>query len=371
MSQFNTITEFNTYLADNQRRLSISEYFKELHNKFYKEIDISFMEYFLLITRQKHEFIVDHIKLKEYGVLNNIKTSNKIQRALEQYNLIENEHYQVSNVGQSRLDGQHGGSNGNKKEYKLTPVAFKICLIRAKNSLKYAMYYLLLEECHDYYNEYQMMYQNVLLSGKDVKIDELKNKLNKQSEEIAKLINYSKEANTKLDNANEKIDDLQIQNDEIIDVMHDMKDALYETSDNYVPLPNNDNERHEFILLQHKDLTNTFKFIRGIQKYNENKIKNKYSEYNIIKREFNANPIQFFKIFKEEIKEEYDTLKAKITQNKSLKNKVQLKREIEKIKFKGNTLTLQYNYSLNDFLDKLTEINNKRFELYEEFNDCP
>ena len=163
-------------------------------------------------------------------------------------------------------------------------------------------------------------------------------------------------------------------NDNINDIketMNDMKDAFKETADRSVPSPKNKNERHEFILLQHKELLNSFKFIRGIQKLNDSKINKKYSEYNIIKREYNANPIQLYKMFKETVKDNYKLEKQKITDNKQLKNKLKLKKEVEKIKFMGNNFELQYNYSLNDLLDELTNICNTKFQDYNEFEESP
>ena len=163
MSQFNTITEFNIYLSNKLRNIKLNDYFKEIQNIFYSELDISFMDYFLELINNKNKFIVDHVKLQEFGVLTNIETSI-IKRRLESLDMIENEDYLLYNVVQSRLTNQHGGSNGNKKEYKLSPKAFKLCLMRSKNSKKYAEYYLLLEECFYYYQEYQIMYHKVLLS---------------------------------------------------------------------------------------------------------------------------------------------------------------------------------------------------------------
>ena len=264
---------------------------------------------------------------------------------------------------------KHGGNNA--KEYKLTPYAFKLCLIRSKNSKEYAKYYLLLEQVFKNYQEYQIMYQKVLLSGKDEKLDEMKSTIDKQSEKIDKqsaqieeLLGYAKETKEQ----NEELKDTM---DDIKDTMEDIKDAFKETADRSVPNSPNENERHEFILLQHKELLNKFKFIRGIQKYNESKILKKYSEYNIIKRDFNANPIQLFKQFKETIKENYKLEKAKITANKNLKNKMQLKREVDKIKFIGNDLELQYNYTLNDLLDELTQVCNERFNEYNSYSESP
>jgi len=401
MSQFNTITEFNTYLSDKLRNIKLNEYFTLIQSQFYSNVDISFMDYFLELCNNENEFIVDHIKLQEYGVLNSIDTSQKIKRSLDTLMLIENEDYLVANVGQQDSKKKHGGSNA--KEYKLTPYAFKLCLIRSKNSKEYAKYYLLLEQVFKNYQEYQIMYQKVLLSGKDEKLDEMKQTIDKQSAQIDELLGYAKktvERNEELKEQNEELyekvdymkenmedmkenmedmkenmedmkenmEDMKENMEDIKENMEDIKDAFKETADRSVPSPKKSNERHEFILLQHKELINKFKFIRGIQKYNESKITKTYSEYNIIKREFNANPIQLFKQFKETVKEEYKLEKAKITANKTLKNKNQLKKNVEKIKFTNNDLELQFDFTLDDLLNKLIEVANKKYEEYE--NTC-
>ena len=391
MSQFNTITEFNTYLSDKLRNIKLNEYFILIQSQFYSNVDISFMDYFLELCNHENEFIVDHIKLQEYGVLNSIDTSQKIKRSLDTLMLIENEDYLVANVGQQLPSGTK-----YSKEYKLTPYAFKLCLIRSKNSKEYAKYYLLLEQVFKNYQEYQIMYQKVLLSGKDEKLDEMKQTIDKQSAQIDELLGYAKKTVEKneelkeqkeelyekvdymkenmedmkenMEDMKENMEDMKENMEDMKENMEDIKDAFKETADRSVPSPKKSNERHEFILLQHKELINKFKFIRGIQKYNESKITKTYSEYNIIKREFNANPIQLFKQFKETVKEEYKLEKAKITANKTLKNKNQLKKNVEKIKFTNNDLELQFDFTLDDLLNKLIEVANKKYEEYE--NTC-
>jgi hypothetical protein len=104
---------------------------------------------------------------------------------------------------------------------------------------------------------------------------------------------------------------------------------------------------------------------------NESKINTKYSEYNIIKREYNANPIQLYKMFKNTVKENYTIAKKIITNNKKLKNKTQLKKEVEKIKFNGNNFELQYNYTLTNLIEELTNICNEKFKEYNEYDECP
>ena len=374
MSQFNTITDFNTYLSNKLKKIKLNEYFSLIQSQFYSNVNISFMDYFLELCNNENEFIVDHIKLQEYGVLTNINNSNNIKKTLDNsLMLIENEDYLMRNVSQQLPSGTKYA-----KEYKLTPYAFKLCLIRSKNSKEYAKYYLLLEQVFKNYQEYQIMYQKVLLSGKDDRIDELIQENKKQSEKIDELLNCAKETKDTMDDMNDTIDDMNYTMNNMNDTMNDMnedmnniKDAFKETSDRSVPSPKNENERHEFILLQHKELLNSFKFIRGIQKLNDSKINKKYSEYNIIKREYNANPIQLYKMFKETVKDNYKLEKQKITDNKQLKNKLKLKKEVEKIKFTGNNFELQYNYSLNNLLDDLTNICNEKFKNYNEFDESP
>jgi uncharacterized protein YoxC len=212
------------------------------------------------------------------------------------------------------------------------------------------------------------MYQSKIINGISKENKSLHDKIDKQSNEIKELLNYAKDTKEQNNELLDNIEDLNNTVDELNDNVSDIKEAFKETANRSVPNPIDNNERHEFILLQHKELIHRFKFIRGIQKYNDSKIQKKYIEYNIIKREYNANPIQLFKLFKDTIKEYYNLEKAKITANKQLKNKTKLKKEIEKIKFIGNDIELQYNYTLNDLLNKITEINNKRFN---EYNECP
>jgi hypothetical protein len=218
------------------------------------------------------------------------------------------------------------------------------------------------------------MYQKVLLSGKDEKLDEMKQtidkqseKLDKQSEEIQELLKYAKETKEQNEEMQDTMEEMKDNIDNLNDTMDDIKDAFKDTAERSVPSPKKENEQHEFILLQHKELLNHFKFIRGIQKLNESKINTKYSEYNIIKREYNANPIQLYKMFKDTLKDNYKLEKQKIINNKKLKNKTQLKKEVEKIKFNGNNFELQYNYTLNNLMDELTNICNEKFKDYNEF----
>ena len=95
----------------NNYKIQLIEYVKYAQIKFNKDIDISFMDYFLEICSATDEFLIHYDKLKEYGVINNINTTGLIKRCLEQFDLIENEDYRVYNVVQPVKQG--GFSNKN------------------------------------------------------------------------------------------------------------------------------------------------------------------------------------------------------------------------------------------------------------------
>ena len=240
MSKFATIEEYNNDLIKSLIKKDLIDYFKYIHHNYYQNINISFMDYFLEICKDDDKFIINHQKLKEYKVINNIDTSRVIKTCLNQYNLIENIDYRVDNVIQQ--DITHGGSN--KKEYKLTPTAFKLCLIRAKNSKIYANYYLLLEKVFKYYNDYQFGYQEHLLTLKDDKIDKLMLENKEQTRKINELLGYSKEIkeqnNELLENTeilDETVYDLSNKVDDLYITIDDIKEDRHEKCEN-----NNDND---------------------------------------------------------------------------------------------------------------------------------
>ncbi len=171
---YNTIDDFNVYLLNNLTNLTLGDYFKQIHSQFYSDIDISFMEFFLELCEHENEFIIEHSKLKEYNVITNIKSCN-ILDCLLKFDLIENQDYRVLNVQQPVKQGGYSIKN----LYTLTPYAFKFCLIRSRNTKEYTKYYLLLEQIFKNYQEYQKMYKDKLLLGKDTKIDKLQDDLNK------------------------------------------------------------------------------------------------------------------------------------------------------------------------------------------------
>ena len=187
-----------------------------------------------------------------------------------------------------------------------------------------------------YYQDYEREYLNNLLSGKDAKFANEANEIERKADEERKEAdNYRKEAkerdrinNEKIDNllklANLTLEDLDETKQQLDDTLDDVIDTLKDTCDNIsIPL-DNPKERSEFILIQNKDNLNEFKFIRGIKETRRmNKLFN--GNYNVIKREYDANPITLFKTIKSHVNYENRLLKKSIHKRGMLlseKNKV-------------------------------------------------
>jgi len=225
------IQEYNIELANKMIKYNIEEYFINIHNKFYNNLNIEFMNYFLSLIIKKDEFCVKQEKLQEYGIINKLKSSN-IQDCLNKFNLKENRDYLISNVTELLFS-----SIKYKKYYTLTPRAFKLCLIKAKNSKVYAKYYLMLEDIFYYYKEYQIEYQNQLLFKKDVQIaiqikknERLHNDINTINEELQDVNDELESTNKKVDDLDDTVDDLNDKLDDLYAIIHNIRSSIQNNS---------------------------------------------------------------------------------------------------------------------------------------------
>jgi len=157
-----TQQEYIQDLVQNETKLNLEEFFTDIHERFYPNQDISFMEYFLELTEHEGEFYVHHEKLIEYGIVTSKRSSN-VKEKLDALGLVENEDYHLTDV--CEMVRPQGGKH--KNIYMLTPEAFKKCLMRAQRRPKqtvdpvvYCDYYLLLEK---HINCLQIMRNNYLL----------------------------------------------------------------------------------------------------------------------------------------------------------------------------------------------------------------
>jgi hypothetical protein len=224
-----------TYAIDKANKLekiTMMDFFKDIHRMYYSKIDISFMEYFLELSEHEGEFVVPHTKLIDYGIMTSTR-SNDIKDKLDQLKLEIETNYLLRDVPQ-----WHKSGTKHSKLYMLTPESFKLCLMRSQRRAKqsvdpiiYANYYLLLECVFKLYTIYEKLYATKLMTIKDDKIDkqsdtinQLKNTIdimlvngNSQSNKIDKLITFAEDSNTRIITLQEEV---SILNDKL-DILFD------------------------------------------------------------------------------------------------------------------------------------------------------
>ena len=118
----------------------------------------------------KDECCIPHEMLVKYKVLTLEKGTTDVKRLLDQYEFLEGTSYvrNVAEVDSGRTD---------KNLYILHTDAFKKILIRSKNTYKYADYYLLLEKCIKYYNDYQVLrLKGIIIENNKIKLLSLENR---------------------------------------------------------------------------------------------------------------------------------------------------------------------------------------------------
>ena len=108
-----TQQEYIQNLIQNETKLNLEEFFKNIHQKFYSNQDISFMTYFLELTTQEGEFVVHHEKLIEYGIVTSNRSST-IKEKLNALELVENEDYHLQDI----LQPVPQGGYSTKKVYR-------------------------------------------------------------------------------------------------------------------------------------------------------------------------------------------------------------------------------------------------------------
>jgi hypothetical protein len=220
----NKIEMYNKQLANTFTKVDLIDYITELHNRFYSEYDISFMKYFMELVKHKNEFVVDHEKLIEFGVITTNRSSS-IKLMLDQFNFKENENYLLHNVMQ-----QSESSRGAKyvKKYILTPKAFKKCLMRSKNTDKYTDYYTFIEDVMKYYSDYQL---ELAINEKQLAINE--KQLVIKEKELISIDN--KELKNENQTLHQKVDGLvnlvETQTQLITSQSRDMQELLGHTKD--------------------------------------------------------------------------------------------------------------------------------------------
>ena len=162
--------------------MTIIEYVKYIRDKYYPDIDISYMDAFMKMydNPDKKGYCICSDELANAGILSirsDKKTlrSNAVLEFFDRSGLVENRDYKE--VVSIEKYNPKGGRKPTK--YMMTIKAFKLCLISSFNQPKYKLYYILLEECTHYYiNQLVNSRNNELVDSKDNELKALYSKLN-------------------------------------------------------------------------------------------------------------------------------------------------------------------------------------------------
>ena len=225
------IEKYNNKLILSKEIISIVEYVKNI-NKLKYNIDIDFIDEFIELVN-KDECCIHHENLQKYGVCTLNSTTGDINKILVRNKFIENEDYLLGKVSQQLSSGTK-----YKNVYNLHPRAFKICLMRSTKTIKYAKYYLLLEECIKHYNDYQIQLKDKYSIILENKIKEKDNKINNLEDKLDNIILSNKEIVNKLEinnlNLLNKHDILLLENKDMKTILEKNQLKLDKTFDKLV-----------------------------------------------------------------------------------------------------------------------------------------
>ena len=136
------ISQLNASLVTEQPDIKIIDYVKLLNEKIFN-IGIAFIDDFINLV-DKDNCCIDHELLMKYGITNLTAGSYDVKKIIERNDGQERADYTVSQLADRII-------------YLLNPTFFKKILIRSRNTDKYANYYLLLEKCIKYYNDFEKL----------------------------------------------------------------------------------------------------------------------------------------------------------------------------------------------------------------------
>ena len=145
------VLEFINMKSKERCTYSLSDFFKIMYEKYYTDINIEFMYYFLDLINYENEFYVDCKKLYEYDVISPLDDIDNF--LINKCKFTKDKDYTFWVKKTYSLTGK----KIFKKNYFMTPEKFKYCVIKFSKTNMYIDYFLLLEKIHKYYNLYLKM----------------------------------------------------------------------------------------------------------------------------------------------------------------------------------------------------------------------
>jgi hypothetical protein len=183
--------EFNNAIVDsNNTHYDLLKYVHKINRLSKDPINISFMEDLIKYIDQD-ACIIPHDLLIKYGVIDKYNSSVVIRDLLNQdvYKFVENKDFELAGFREIKF---YGGVI-RERNYLLHPRTFKLLLMSSNKTMRYARYYLLLEEAVKYYNEYVNLCKNSKIEHLTKKIEEQSKQIEEQSKQMEQMMQDIKE----------------------------------------------------------------------------------------------------------------------------------------------------------------------------------
>jgi hypothetical protein len=189
------IQEFNAKLAATDEQPTVRSYLRQLNKAIFKQPIEDFVDDLLdLVIR--NECCIPHDRLMKYGVLTGTSASSDVLRMLDQYG------FKVDRDFTGTFLESSGGRPA--KVYHLTPKAFEKCLMRSKNTDRYADFYILLRKCLVSYDRYRLareQHKSATLMDRNGKLEQMLHDLGVKTDSVLGEIKH-----VRTENAGMKID---------------------------------------------------------------------------------------------------------------------------------------------------------------------
>ena len=174
------LMDFNKKLLSDMKELTVHRYVEEMNESFF-HMDISFMEDNMEYLVNKGKCCVPHTKLWEMGVVAKTTSANILKLLTVTHDF---------KAGNDFICKTYKTKNGGSptKKYFMTPNAYFKCLMRSKNTDKYANYFIMLQEAVHYHSLYhkELSEGRALLSKKAEEKAKAETKVAKEETKVAK-----------------------------------------------------------------------------------------------------------------------------------------------------------------------------------------
>lgn len=247
-------------IGEKLNEVSLQRFFEYMHFRYYDEVDISFMGYFLSLYEVEDDYPIEHTALIEYGVMTCTNDSSKIKRKLTELGLEEIKDYNCSTTSAS---SEKSRGTKTKKVYGLTQDAFKLCLSRAqrrpgqpKDPVNYARYFILLEKIYLLYTVYQKSYKEAKAKADLKRLEEALERSEQARIESdrkhAEVMDMLKESKDIIRELTDEVADANDKADTILGVALETHDKFVKTKKDSTIRPDQEELHHMFVMMKFK-----------------------------------------------------------------------------------------------------------------------